>query len=123
MINLDKSTLRPWRVWSPEQGRETDVFQYGRTILANIDKDTSMAVANTHYGTRERAEANAALIVFAVNNLDIYKEYVEGYKKMQTILRHRLPVDAGPDDLRALSKPWLQMMQALIRLQQENIDA
>ena len=123
MINLDKSTLRPWRVWSPEQGRETDVFQYGRTILANIDKDMLMVVANTHYGTHETAEANAALIIFAVNNLDTYKEYVEAYKKMQTILRHRLPMDAGPNDLRALTKPWMQMKQALIRLQQENTNA
>ena len=61
-------TPLPWRLYSPGEP-ETSVFEDGKTIVADVGGST-LAVARTHYFTDERARANAAFIVKAVNAHD-----------------------------------------------------
>lgn len=67
---LSEATARPWHIY---RGRDLDkVWQKNITVASYVDGEESgdVAIAQCHFNTRERSEANAALIVRAVNSHD-----------------------------------------------------
>lgn len=84
---LSEVTARPWHIY---RGRDLDkVWQKNITVASYVDGEESgdVAIAQCHFNTRERSEANAALIVRAVNNHDaLVKAHEENIRLLSLVI-------------------------------------